>query len=389
MTKTAAAMINISQFHALAAAGTVKKGTSIRLALASEPVATQEERVVSFVFSDNSVDCYGDTIDVRGWDLKAFESNPIVLFGHDPSKPENVIGKARNVRVQGARLVGEILFAAAEVNPVAETVYQMVLNGYLSAVSVGFEPVEWAISKDKARPGGVDFTKQKLKEVSIVPIPANENALIMAKAAGIDVGRLGLSGPAVMRDFKVTKRGLYSVSELAYLLMNLGWLTTDAEWEAEYENDGSDVPSRLKEALAQLGQILVDMTIEEVQELLGSDEDAMVELAAPTGAQKAVLAIAKALKVGPGQLVHVIKSDKPLSPSTVDAIRTAWNQAVTSGKPIVLDSGLTVQELRVHRQTPEVVTPTEADMAAEEIEALALRTRKARALKLQHELSAA
>jgi HK97 family phage prohead protease len=339
--KSAPAMVNISRFHALAAENKASKGICVRLALASEPVTADDERVASFVFSDNSVDSYGDSIDARGWDLRSFQANPIALFGHDPSVPENVIGKARNVRVQGTRLVGEIVFADAAVNPRAETVFQMVKNGFLNAVSVGFEPLEWAISKDKSRPGGIDFTKQKLREISVVAIPANENALVQARAAGLDVDGLKLRAPIALRDVKLTKKGLYSVSSLAMLLAELGWLEESVEWEAEYEGDGSEIPGRLTEALKNLGQILVDMTIEEVNELLGVEGDEMavadpLELAAATPAQTAVLALAKALTAG-----------KPAQPLLERAI------------------------------------PTAAD---DEIEAQAMRRRRARALQLQVDL---
>lgn len=297
--RPASAMIDIARFHALAARHAAPKGTCVRLALASEPVASASERVVSFVFSDNSVDSYGDTIDARGWDLRTFENNPIALYGHDPDDPENVIGKARNVRVQGTRLVGDIVFADASINPKAEMVFQMVKNGFLNAVSVGFEPIEWAQAKDKARPGGIDFTKQKLREISVVAIPANENALVQARAAGIDVDRLGLTAP---RQAKVTRRGLYSVATLASILAELGWLEESVEWEAEYEGDGSEIPARLTEALRNLGQILVDMTVEEVGELLAVEGNAepmdVIELAAPTEGQKTVLTLAKALRDG-------------------------------------------------------------------------------------------
>ncbi len=297
--RPASAMIDIARFHALAARSAAPKGTCVRLALASEPVASASERVVSFVFSDNSVDSYGDTIDARGWDLRTFESNPVALYGHDPDDPENIIGKARNVRVQGTRLVGDIVFADAAINPKAEMVFQMVKNGFLNAVSVGFEPIEWAQAKDKARPGGIDFTKQKLREISVVAIPANENALVQARAAGIDVDRLGLRAS---RDAKVTKKGLYSVATLASLLAELGWLEESVEWEAEYEGDGSEIPGRLTDALRNLGQILVDMTIEEVGELLAVEGDVetidVVELSALSEAQKTVLSLAKALRNG-------------------------------------------------------------------------------------------
>lgn len=304
----AAPVLNITGFNQAALAGGVPKGTIIRLALASEPAFGGEDRVVSFVFSDNSVDSYGDTIDARGWDLKAFEANPIALFGHDATKPENVVGKARNVRIQGNRLVGDIEFAAVGVNPVAETVFQMVKNGYLNAVSVGFEPVEWVAAKDKARPGGIDFTKQKLREISIVPIPANENALVQARAAGIDVDRLALGAPVVVRDFKVTKKGLYSVSDLACLLSSLGYLQDSSAWEAEYEGDGSEVPAMLLDAMKQLANALLAMVEEEVAELLDGREPPeppeIIELATATPAQKAFLEIAKALQ--PRITVHNI-----------------------------------------------------------------------------------
>lgn len=389
-------MINIEKFHTLAEAGGAAKGTCVRLALASEPVVTSEsERVVSFVFSDNSVDSYGDTIDARGWDLKAFTSNPIALFGHDPSMPENVLGKARNVRVQGNRLVGEIVFAEASVNPRAELVYQMIKGGYLNAVSVGFEPVEWSVTKDKARPGGIDFTKQKLREISVVAIPANENALVQAKAAGIDVDRLGLATPVVTRDFEVTKKGLYSVSTLAQLLAELGWLQDSVEWEAEYEGDGSAVPAMLLDALKALGTALVAMTQEEVAELLGVEGDVeapvVMEMEAPTVAQRAVFAIARAVLVeklaADKRKVVVIRSATHLTDDAIRRIKAAWAEAIKTGGPIVLDAGMTIEEIG-SLPVPTRAAPDPVDTTDAEVEALAMRTRKARALKLQHEMAA-
>jgi hypothetical protein len=69
----------------------------------------------------------------------------------------------------------------------ADTVYKMLLAGILNAVSVGFPPIEWKFSTDKARSGGIDFLRQEMVEGSVVPIAANPNALLQARAAGIDV----------------------------------------------------------------------------------------------------------------------------------------------------------------------------------------------------------
>ncbi|MCK1322139.1 HK97 family phage prohead protease [Bradyrhizobium sp. 156] len=292
-------MIDIAAFREGVKSGKQKAKTGVRFVGASQDVvASAESRTVTFVFSDNSVDRYGDTIDARGWVLDNYKSNPIALFGHDSGSVENVIGRAHNVRIEGQRLLGDIEFMEASVNPTAEAVYQMVKGGFLKTVSVGFAPLEWTLTKDKTRPGGVDFKKQELLEISIVPIPANPNALQQAKAAGIDLDRLGLGRVAPA----VSKKGLYEVSYLAHLLADLGYLEDMVEWEAEYEGDGSAIPQRITDAMKTLGQILVDMTAEEVSELFDEEDgepvitDAVVEMSTLSPAQKAFLALAKAFR---------------------------------------------------------------------------------------------
>src|SRR4051812_28010739 len=122
--------LDMAEFRKLAAAGTAIPSSVVRLALTGEPTVLAEARTITFVFSDESVDLYGDTIAARGWDWSAFENNPVALFGHDSSKPEYVVGRAKNLRVQGNRLVGDIEFMEASVNPTADTVYQMVKGGF-------------------------------------------------------------------------------------------------------------------------------------------------------------------------------------------------------------------------------------------------------------------
>jgi HK97 family phage prohead protease len=292
--------ISLAEFHAKAGAGKRPRGkvlAEFKLAPNMDASLDTEERSVAFIFSDDSVDAYGDTIDARGWVYDRSGAGTVALYGHDPSGVENVIGRAHNVRVEGNRLLGDIHFATKDVNPNAEVVYQLVKGGYINSVSVGFQPMEWTLAKDKQRPGGIDFKKQKLLEISVVAIPANENAVAQARAAGIDVDRVGLK----RAEMRVTKRGLYSVAALAGILADLGWLEDTVAWEADYEGDDSDVPARLLDALQTLGQILVDMTVEEVGELLADDDgviDGLVSLEAPTDAQRAFVALAKFTRAG-------------------------------------------------------------------------------------------
>jgi hypothetical protein len=55
---------------------------------------------------------------------------------------------------------------------------------FISACSVGFVPLKYSFSRDPDRPFGIDFERQELLEVSIVPIPANANALVQGRSAG-------------------------------------------------------------------------------------------------------------------------------------------------------------------------------------------------------------
>lgn len=174
--------LDIGEFRAAVAAGLRPK--LVRYAIVGEPVATREPRTCSFVFSDGSVDRYGDTINPAGWVLDNFRKNPIALFGHEDGNPENVIGRAKNVRISGQHLVGDIEFMDGSVNPNAEVVYQMVRTGFLNSVSVGFRPIEYTLPKDRSRQGGIDFLKQELVEISVVSLPANTNAVVEARRRG-------------------------------------------------------------------------------------------------------------------------------------------------------------------------------------------------------------
>lgn len=268
--------IDIAEFRALVREG--KRPTAaVRLAGASaDPVISQDARTVAFVFSDNSVDRYGDTIDARGWELDDYRANPIALFGHNSSSVENIIGRARNVCVEGQRLVGDIEFMNGSVNQTAETVYQMVTGGFLRTVSVGFQPIEWSLSNDRSRPGGIDFKRQALLEVSLCPVPANPNAMAKARAAGIDVSRLmrltERAPPTVPRSRSPHKiKSLQHVSWLAAILSDLGMLEGCVELEALAEGDESTVAQRLTDVMNALGQVLIDMTTEEVDELLAAE----------------------------------------------------------------------------------------------------------------------
>ena len=78
--------------------------------------------------------------------------------------------------------MGDVEFASAAVYPYADQIYRLLRARFLNACSVGFQPLKWSFSRDPDRPYGIDFEKNSLLEVSIVAIPANENALVDGRA---------------------------------------------------------------------------------------------------------------------------------------------------------------------------------------------------------------
>jgi HK97 family phage major capsid protein len=155
----------------------------------AESAGAIENRCITFVASDPSVGRDGHTIAADAWETGDYLKNPVVLFGHADDEPP--IGKCVALRTVGNQLRATIQFAAREVYEFADVVFRLVKEGYLNAVSVGWLPLQWTASKDRNRPGGIDFTKVSLLEISIVPVPALPTALATARAAGIDIAPFG------------------------------------------------------------------------------------------------------------------------------------------------------------------------------------------------------
>jgi HK97 family phage prohead protease len=164
----------------------VDAGAALRKAFATECKAIdQEARSVDFVISTASVDRMGDTISVDGWKLDTYRKNPVVLWAHDASMLP--IAKASNVRVEDGKLKARAEFMPKDISGMSNAVFEMIRSGFLSATSVGFAPIKYAFSEAADRKFGIDFIEQELLEFSVVPIPANAEALIEARLAGIDI----------------------------------------------------------------------------------------------------------------------------------------------------------------------------------------------------------
>lgn len=142
-----------------------------------------------FTISTNTPDRDEDILEPKGAQLKNYKKNSVVLFAHDyHSLP---IGKSVNIQTMDDHIEAEVEFAPTQF---AQEVRTLCEQGFLSAASVGFipiesEPIEEKNEDDELTPyRGRRYKKWDLLEWSIVPVPSNFEALIQnAKAKGLNV----------------------------------------------------------------------------------------------------------------------------------------------------------------------------------------------------------
>jgi HK97 family phage prohead protease len=140
----------------------------------------EEAKSVTFVISTNDEDRYGEVVDQKSWDFKSYLKNPLVLWGHDPSEPENVLGTASSLQVanDGSETTAVLTFNT-DINPKADLVFNQIRKGTLRTVSVGFINHTFNVEKDVPV-----LSDNELLEISVVPIPANSGAVALGLKAG-------------------------------------------------------------------------------------------------------------------------------------------------------------------------------------------------------------
>jgi len=144
--------------------------------------SSEEYVEISGYASTNSEDRHGDVIPGSAWEdpdaLKNYMKNPILLAYHDHKRP---IGNVTSVKVDSSGLyVTARVYKASD-----EQVYAMVKAGVLKTFSIGFrlKDLEWDEDRDV-----FVLTKLEMHELSVVSVPANQDALFsiakQLKAAG-------------------------------------------------------------------------------------------------------------------------------------------------------------------------------------------------------------
>jgi|SRR5215207_9350073 len=223
--------------------------------------ASEKGDPLEYVMSDDSVDRYGDIIDVKGWDLTDFKKNPIALFGHNSNFP---IGHWRNVRVEKGKLLGRLELVARGISERIDEIIALVEAGVLRAVSVGFRPLKAEAIDEKEPWAGLRFTKSELLECSLVSIPANPNALAVAKTMHVSEGTQGL----VFGEFAGDQAGIMA-------LRNIPGKTADPKvTQPPKDRPKMTLAERIKEAEARLNALRDQLVAEVAKSAETSDDPA-------------------------------------------------------------------------------------------------------------------
>lgn len=182
--------------------------------------ASKGDGTIRYRLSDDSIDREHSRIISSGIDTTAYAANPIFLWAHDSrggifgGKPdmENVIGRSVSFGVTnlkrelsqdmhdlaekryGADAVAkmeaseafdiEVEHTPEAVNPRGALAFRMVKSGFLNMTSIGARIVKAGRQRSGVRgvPDITVFKETELLEGSLVPIPANGNAVVLARA---------------------------------------------------------------------------------------------------------------------------------------------------------------------------------------------------------------
>ncbi len=153
-----------------------------------------EERTITAWASKGTLDRDTEIIRGKGWNTEDFQGHPVILVNH--KRHELWVGKALWTKKSKEGLLFKAQFATTEAGKEA---FQLIKDTEIAAFSVGFEVLEFkdmtvseledfereSLPKDIKSTDKVRvYTKVKLLEISLVSLPANPTALLLAAQEG-------------------------------------------------------------------------------------------------------------------------------------------------------------------------------------------------------------
>lgn len=159
----------------------------------TEKATTNGETSFTAVITTNAIDRDSEVVIPAGMNSKDYERNPVLLYAHDPLKP---IGIMRKMRRGESSIDADFVLAPRPEDHEGEwfpdTIGALIKFGALKGVSIGYVPSEGGLrnaTKSDSEKYGASvkrvYSKWRLMEVSVVSVPANQDALIMAVSKGL------------------------------------------------------------------------------------------------------------------------------------------------------------------------------------------------------------
>ena len=127
------------------------------------------------IVSSEALDRHGEIISMKGLDVKEYMKNPVVVDGHNYDLPS--VGRTHKLtKTSDGKLIAKFEWAK-DISERAKLLYNLYKDKFQFAFSIGFIPEEV---------DGNTYTKSTMIEFSPVLIPANPEALLLAKKKGLD-----------------------------------------------------------------------------------------------------------------------------------------------------------------------------------------------------------
>lgn len=123
-----------------------------------------------------------ETMRMAGADLKRYKKNPVVIDTHNRLSIRSVVGRAE-AKVEGRQLIAKIFFATTDL---ANDAWDLVKGGFVKALSIAWTNLKVLELKEDETDGegehkvtgpAIVILKWSLFEISVVPVPADEDAL--------------------------------------------------------------------------------------------------------------------------------------------------------------------------------------------------------------------
>lgn len=151
-----------------------------------------ENKPLTFVLSDESINSHGTRIMTAGIDLSMFKNNPIMLWMHNRAwrgQTDEVlpIGRWENVRKDGERLLADAIFD--EKDDFVQRIKGKVEQGIISMASIGIDIIATSDDKSVILQGQryPTIIKCRLNESSLCDIGSNRNALKLYDEFGAEL----------------------------------------------------------------------------------------------------------------------------------------------------------------------------------------------------------